>query len=91
MSRYRLPLDLPHLGERLVAKTGELKLHLFRFKDRDGDTNILLDYELRGHLRPDSTSPEDVALLRALMAEFTTGQPPESLDLGDDEEGGDHE
>lgn len=88
MSRYRLPLDPPTLGEKLLAKASELKLHLLRFKDKAGDRNIMADYTISGTLRPDGETPGDERFIKALIREFLIGEPPKPLDFGDDEEGG---
>ncbi|MBC7852456.1 MAG: hypothetical protein IAF94_03385 [Pirellulaceae bacterium] len=86
--QYRLPLDPPGLGEKLLAKASELTFHLLRFTDKAGDRNIMADYTLQGTLRPDGEGPGDERFIKALIREFLIGEPPKTLDFGDDEDGG---
>ena len=89
--RFFLPLAPPTVGEQLLSKVSELTIHMLRFTDRggDGDRNVLCDFEIKGYLRPDDAGPGDERLLKSLLREFLAGKPPASLDLSDDEEGGD--
>lgn len=82
--KYRLPLDPPALGDKLLSKMTRLKIDMLRFADKEGDRNVLCDFEISGHLRPDGEQPGDERLLKALIREFLTGAPPANLD----EEGG---
>ena len=46
--KYRLPLDPPDIGQRVLSRMTELKLHLLRFADKDGDRNIMADFTISG-------------------------------------------
>jgi hypothetical protein len=88
MSRFRLPLDPPDIGQKLLSRMTQLKIHMIRFADKAGDRNILCDFEILGQLRPDGEQPGDELLLKSLLREFLVGAPPETMPDDDDAEGG---
>jgi hypothetical protein len=66
MSRFRLPLDPPELGEKIITKMTRLKLDLIKIEDEDGETSITGDYEIHGCLEME----DDGQFIAALIAAF---------------------
>ncbi|MBC7853646.1 MAG: hypothetical protein IAF94_09435 [Pirellulaceae bacterium] len=88
-SRYRLPLDPPALGDKLIKKMSRVKLDMIRFRDADGDSHTWIDYEVIGTVRACNGTGEGLDTVKALLREMLLGKAPEKMP--DCEEGGCHE